>query len=204
MEKMPEEQGSRKASKLQWFLFAFFIPVLLVVTIALLFFTLSGRNIFETAKDYSQKVPLLSNVLNGEKSSTVENMETRLIDLEAEIKDREARIFQLESQIDSKDLQIERAGLEKQRLEQEIEELTAVKEENKRAFKDIVKTYESISAKKAAPILTEMKDEEAVKILSNIKAETLAAIMEKMEPEDAARYTALLTAAKENNVQDIR
>lgn len=44
-----------------------------------------------------------------------------------------------------------------------------------------------------------MKDEEAVKILSTVNSDTLAAIMEKMEPKDAARYTALLTAAKEKN-----
>ncbi|MBT2688559.1 MotE family protein [Bacillus sp. ISL-47] len=201
MDRMPEEQASQKASKFQWFLFAFFIPILFAVTVALLVFTLSGNNVFETAKEYGQKVPLLSSIFNGE-SSNSEVMESQLIELEAEIKDREARITQLESQLDSKELEIERAGLEKQRLEQEIEELTAIKEENKRAFKDIVKTYESISAKKAAPILTEMKDEEAVKILSNVKADTLAAIMEKMDPEDAAHYTALLTAAKESNVQN--
>jgi flagellar motility protein MotE (MotC chaperone) len=201
MERMPEEQGSQKASKFQWFLFAFFIPILFAVTVALLVFTLSGNNIFVTVKEYGQKVPLLSSIINGE-SSNSEVMESQLIELEAEIKDREARITQLESQLDSKELEIERAGLEKQRLEQEIEELTAIKEENKRAFKDIVKTYESISAKKAAPILTEMKDEEALKILSNVKADTLAAIMEKMDPEDAAHYTALLTAAKESDVQN--
>ncbi|WP_394137055.1 MotE family protein [Cytobacillus oceanisediminis] len=202
MERMPEEQGSQKASKFQWFLFAFFIPILFAVTVALLVFTLSGNNIFETAKEYGQKIPLLSSIINGERSISEEVMESQLIEMEAEIKDREARISQLESQLDSKKLEIERAGLEKQRLEQEIEELTAIKEENKRAFKDIVKTYESISAKKAAPILTEMKDEEAVKILSNVKADTLAAIMEKMDPEDAAHYTALLTAAKESDVQN--
>ncbi|PWW27367.1 flagellar motility protein MotE (MotC chaperone) [Cytobacillus oceanisediminis] len=201
MERMPEEQGSQKASKFQWFLFAFFIPILFAVTVALLVFTLSGNNIFVTVKEYGQKVPLLSSIINGE-SSNSEVMESQLIELEAEIKDREARITQLESQLDSKELEIERAGLEKQRLEQEIKELTAIKEENKRAFKDIVKTYESISAKKAAPILTEMKDEEALKILSNVKADTLAAIMEKMDPEDAAHYTALLTAAKESDVQN--
>ncbi|GLB59347.1 MotE family protein [Cytobacillus sp. NCCP-133] len=199
MEKMPEELESQKTSRHRWFLFAFFISVLLAITVALLVFILSGNNIFETAKEYSQKVPFLSSLFDEESSRSQEVMETKLIGLEAEIKDREARISQLEGQLESKDLEIERAGLEKQRLEQEIDELTAIKEENKRAFKDIVRTYESISAKKAAPILTEMKDEDAIKILSNVNAETLASIMEKMNPEDAARFTALLTAAQENN-----
>ncbi|MBX9972408.1 MotE family protein [Cytobacillus firmus] len=202
MERMPEEQETPKTSRFQWFIFAFLIPILFGITVALLVFTLSGNNIFETAREYSQKVPFLAAIFDEKNSRSQEVMEEQLIGLEAEVKDREARISQLESQLDSKDLEIERAGLEKQRLEDEISELTAIKEENKRAFKDIVKTYENISAKKAAPILTEMKDEEAVKILSNVNSDALAAIMEKMNPEDAARYTALLTAAKEKSGSD--
>ncbi|MEH6990698.1 MotE family protein [Cytobacillus firmus] len=196
MEKIPEEQETRKTSRFQWFIFAFLIPILFGITVALLVFTLSGNNIFETAKKYSQEVPFLASVFDEKNSRSQEVMKEQLIGLQAEVKDREARISQLESELDSKELEIERAGLEKQRLEEEISELTAIKEENKRAFKDIVKTYENISAKKAAPILTEMKDEEAVKILANVNSDTLADIMEKMNPEDAARYTALLTAAK--------
>ncbi|WP_264737196.1 MotE family protein [Cytobacillus firmus] len=202
MERMPEEQETPKTSRFQWFIFAFLIPILFGITVALLVFTLSGNNIFETAREYSQKVPFLAAIFDDKNSRSKEMMEEQLIGLQAEVKDREARISQLESQLDSKDLEIERAGLEKQRLEDEISELTAIKEENKRAFKDIVKTFENISAKKAAPILTEMKDEEAVKILSNVNSDTLAAIMEKMNPEDAARYTALLTAAKEKSGSD--
>ncbi|KON89087.1 hypothetical protein AF332_21345 [Sporosarcina globispora] len=199
MERMPEEQETPKTSRFQWIIYVFLIPVLFGVTIALLVFTVSGNNIFEAAKEYSQKVPFLAAIFDEDNSRSQEVMGEQLIELQAEVKDREARISQLESQLDSKDLELERAGLEKQRLEEEINELTAIKEENKRAFKDIVKTYENISAKKAAPILTEMKDEEAVKILSNVNSDTLADIMEKMSPEDAARYTALLTAVKEEN-----
>ncbi|KAF0820373.1 MULTISPECIES: MotE family protein [unclassified Cytobacillus] len=199
MKKMQEEQETPKTSRFQWFIYAFLIPILFGITVALLIFTITGNNIFDTAKEFTQKVPFIAEVFDDTKSRSQEVMEEQLISLRAEVKDREARIFQLESELDSKEVEIERAGLEKQRLEEEISELTAIKEENKRAFKDIVRTYERISAKKAAPILTEMKDEEAVKILSTVNSDTLAAIMEKMEPKDAARYTALLTAAKEKN-----
>ena len=65
--------------------------------------------------------------------------------------------------------------------------------------KDIVKTYETISAKKAAPILSQMSETEALQILTNLKSDRLAEIMEKMEPEDAARYTELLTADVEES-----
>ena len=44
--------------------------------------------------------------------------------------------------------------------------------------------------KKAAPIITQMNDNEALKILSSLKPATLAAILEKMNATDAAKYTA--------------
>jgi len=49
-----------------------------------------------------------------------------------------------------------------------------------------------MSAKKAAAILTEMSESEALRIMSSMKSNTLTAIFEKMEPADAARYTELL------------
>ena len=57
----------------------------------------------------------------------------------------------------------------------------------------MIKTYETMSAKKAAPIITQLNDKEAMTILANIKSDTLAAIMEQMNAVDAAKYTSLLT-----------
>ena len=77
--------------------------------------------------------------------------------------------------------------------------MTAIQEENKRAFREIVKTYETMSAKSAAPIISNMDTSEAVKILTNIKPESLAAIMEKLPAEEAAKYTELLTNETNGN-----
>jgi flagellar motility protein MotE (MotC chaperone) len=97
---------------------------------------------------------------------------------------------------------MEKFQLEKDRLLQEIDDLQAIQAENKRAFKDIVRTYETLSAKKAAPIITKMTNDEALKILTNIKAETLAGILENMQPEDAAKYTQLLTNVSKENIDN--
>ncbi|MFE8695182.1 MotE family protein [Cytobacillus sp. FJAT-53684] len=194
MDKVAEEIESKKTSKFQSFIYIVLIPLLAAITVTLIAMTYLGYNVFELTKEYGQKIPFVSSAFTKEESKSVEELETKMIELEAEISDREAKVIQLETQLDSKDQEISRAELEKERLKEEIEELTAMKEENKRAFKDIVKTYETISAKKAAPILSQMSETEALQILSNIKSDTLAEIMEKMDPEDAAKYTELLTA----------
>lgn len=198
MDKLIEEKESKKSSRIQGFIFVVIIPLLFAITVALIAMTLLGYNVFEITKEYSQKIPFASTIFNDDKTQSVEGFENKVIDLEAEIKDREAKITQLETKLDKKDQEISRTQMEKERLEDEIVELTAMKEENKRAFKDIVKTYETISAKKAAPILSQMSEQEALQILSNIKSDSLAAIIEKMDPEDAARYTELLTAEVES------
>ena len=194
---MIEEQESKKSSKFQGFIYVVFIPLLFAITVALVAMTFLGYNVFEITKEYGQKIPFISSVFNEDKTQSVKEIEKEMIKLEAEIKDREAKISQLQTELDSKENEISMVQIEKERLEEEIDELTAMKEQNKRAFKDIVKTYETISAKKAAPILAQMSEDEALQILSSVKADTLAAIMEKMEPEDAARYTELLTVKAE-------
>lgn len=192
MEKAIEQQG-KKINKFQWFLFVILIPLLFAVALTLAVLTIAGINVFDKAKDLTNKVPFLSSMVEEEKPESLELLEKKTIELEAEIKDREAEIEQLEKQIEDKDLEVERSNLEKQQLQAQIDELNAVKDENKVAMKDIIQTYETMSPKKSAPIIAAMKEEEAIKILSSVKADTLAAIMEKMDSKEAAKYTELLT-----------
>ncbi len=188
-----EEKENQRESKFQGFLLIVAIPILFAIVVALVALSFLGINIFETAKDIGGKVPFLSEIVNEGKQPSVEEFQKNIVSLEAQIKDREAKVEQLQSKIDSRDTQLKRVELEKAQLQAQIEEMTAIQEENKRAFREIVKTYETMSAKSAAPIISKMKTEEAVKILSNIKPESLAAIMEKLPANEAAKYTELLT-----------
>ena len=86
--------------------------------------------------------------------------------------------------------------LQKTQLEQQIDELKQIQEQNKRDFKEIVTTYETMSAKNAAPIILNLKDDEAVKILSSISPDVLSKIMENMPATRAAKYTELLSTQK--------
>lgn len=201
MGKSLEEKEERPINRVQWFVFVIAIPSLFAIVIALVVLSFAGINIFQTASELREKIPFVSELVKVEKQPSDEENEKNIINLEAEIQDREAKMEQLEAKIESKDQEVKRIELEKSQLEAQIEELLAIQEENKRAFRDIVKTYETMSAKKAAPIIAQLNNEEALKILTNIKSESLAAIMEKLPAEDAAKYTELLTNESENSEQ---
>jgi flagellar motility protein MotE (MotC chaperone) len=193
MGKSFEEKDVQPVNRFQWFLPLVAIPVLFAIVIGLVVLSFAGINVFQTASDWGAKIPFVSEMMKKDIQPSVEEYEKNFISLEAEIKDSEAKMEQLEAKIESKDMEVKRMELEKSQLEAQIEELTAIQEENKRAFRDIVKTYESMSAKKAAPIIAKMESNEALEILTNIKAESLAAILENLPAEDAAKFTEMLT-----------
>lgn len=198
MEKTSKKQKEEKeTSFLQRFIFWFFIPLLFAIFLGLLIASVNGVNVFKKAKEISEKIPIITDIKEGKENEKYVEYEDKIISLDAEIQDKNAEINQLKSQLDSKDLEKERLVVEQERLEQTIEELRQIQTENKRAFKEIVSTFESMTPKKAAPIIIEMKEEEAIKILSNLNTDSLAKVLEKMPPEKAATYSGLL-AAKTN------
>jgi flagellar motility protein MotE (MotC chaperone) len=195
-----EEKQEKKGKSFLWFLYVVFIPLLFAVTVAIIVFSIAGVNVMDVAKDFGQKIPIVGSLVQKDHQNASKSNDKYAIELQGQIKDREAEISQLQTQIDSRNKDIQRAQLENSRLQKEIDDMAASQAESKRALKDIIKTYETMSAKKAAPIITQMSDKEALKILSSLKPDILAAIMENMNSNDAAKYTQLLTiGANKNN-----
>lgn len=201
MDNKVEKQKQKKSkSKFQWFLFAFVIPLLFCVMILLIVATVSGVNVFEKAKEYGSKIPYISSMVadNESKKASPKQSEDTIIKLEADIQNKNTQMSRLKKQLEKQDRDKEKLILEKKQLEEEIEELRTEEDPNKRAYKDIIKTYEAMTAKKAAPIIISMEEAEAVKILSQLNTEALAKIMEKMPPDKAAKFTELLSANTSN------
>lgn len=197
MEKTTIENEEKQYNRFQWLLFVVIIPLFFTIAIVLIVLTVAGVNVIDEGKKVAEKIPFVSGIFSKEEKKdkvqpTLE-FKKKINDLQAEIEEKQEEAFKLEDIIAGRDQTIERNELEKKQLEKEIEELKAAQDDSKRAFKDIIRTYEMMSAKKSAPIITKLGDDEAVKILSSIKADTLASIMEQMEPEDAARLTNKLT-----------
>lgn len=197
MDKTTIENEEKTYNKFQWFVFVVFIPALFTIAIIWIVLSVAGIDVLKVAED---KIPFIAESnKEKEKAQTSGQLEKQIGELEAKIEDSEEETAKLEDLIDSRDEAIQRSELEKEQLEKEIEELRIARDEDKLAFQEIIRTYETMSAKKSAPIITELGDDEAVRILSNIKADTLASIMEQMDPEDAARLTKKLTVNSEQN-----
>lgn len=193
-EKEHRKVKNKKSNKLQGFLFIGVIPTLFAVVVLLIVLSFSGINVFEKTKEMGQKLPFIAEHIENDASKTEEEWERSLIELEGKVKDREAEIGQLKKNLAQKDKEIETHLLQIEQLQAQMDELHTHKEENKLALQEVIKTYERMSAKKAAQIITNMNDEEAIKILTNLKAEQFAAILENMKPEQAAKYTKMLTS----------
>jgi flagellar motility protein MotE (MotC chaperone) len=196
MAKVIEEENKEQSSRFQRVVFIIFIPLLFTITFALVIMTVAGINVFEKAQSFSSDIPFLANILPSNEAREADDLHERMVSLQASIEDQEAKIAQLQNEVDKKDSDNEQLQATIQQQKEELEELRQIGEENKRAFKEVVNTFESMSAKSAAPVLMKMDNDEAMKILSNIKPDTLADILEKMPPEDAARYTELLSTVE--------
>ncbi|WP_050614778.1 MotE family protein [Bacillus testis] len=191
------ETEEKPYNKFQWFLFAIVIPIVFALLLGLIVASVAGINVFQSLKDVGGKVPVISGMMDRDQDAAIDRYKEKVVTLQAEIKNNEVKISKLESMLDTKDKQINKSDLEKERLEQQITELKAVQNDNKKAYKDIIRTYESMAPKKSAPIIASLKEDEAVKLLSNLKPDTLAAILEKMDPAVAARLTQKLTVQNE-------
>lgn len=166
------------------------IPLLFVVAILLVIAQFTNTNVFEKA---SEVLPF--DKKDASPSNTKEIDEEILL-LKAEIKEKDAEIEKLQRELDDAIAEKENQIAIQKDLRRKIEELESGKLETRKDLKEIVKTYENMSAKAVAPIIAELGDEQALEILSNMKPDKLSQVLAKMEPKDAARYTELLAAKK--------
>ncbi|WP_170007412.1 magnesium transporter MgtE N-terminal domain-containing protein [Bacillus fonticola] len=188
---MKEEVEVKKKSRGKTFLFLFLFPFLVASAIALVVLTFAGVNVFDTLKSYGSSLPVVGSFLANEEASFTSD--DGLQELKARVRDREVLAQQLEGEV--ADLQEEVTILTEQRdaAQAQAIELRQMQEENKRAFQDVLDTFEEMDGGTAAPILLQMNEEQALAILSNVTIETLADLLESMSAEDAARFTEQIT-----------
>lgn len=187
-EQIQMEQPVEQPGFFQKFFYWFIIPLVFCIAVLLIITLFTEKNVF----DYIDELPFVSS--NDENIvETATQTEQKLVAVQAELTEKEAEIMQLQSKFESKEIENQQLQLEIERLQAEIDKLKLSQEESYKEFKDILTTFEKMTPKKAAPILVQMNETEAVRIMSNMKPDTLRAIFEKMSAEDAAKFTQLLT-----------
>lgn len=187
------EQAPEKAGKIQILFYWVLIPLLFTLTVLLIFAQIYNVNIFEKAADWKKDLPFVSENDEKENPSAGLQLEERVVTLQAQIEEKEAQIASIQSKLDESSAENERLLIEQERLTDEIAVLQRQNDETKKEFGEIVKTFESMSAKSSAAIISNMSETEALRILSSMKPDVLAGILEKMSPKDAAKYSELLS-----------
>jgi flagellar protein FlbB len=189
-----QENESKVYNKFQWFLFAGIIPLIFAIVVSLIVFTFAGVDVVDAAKKYGQYIPGISKLIPNEEGTI--NIEAKLqkdvLDLEAVNKDQLASMEKLEIEIEKRQGEIDSLQAKIEKLTEELRVREEQQQETKQTLTEIGKMYESMSAKNAAAILTELNEQEALKILKILPSNSLGSILEKMAPVDAARYTELL------------
>lgn len=196
-----EKEEMKKTSKFQWFLFIGFIPLLFTLSIVLLVLTFSGINVFEQGKKYASQLPFVSQWIEGTEANEKKKLQQQIVELKATIAEKEKQLTKANDVLKEKESEIDALKQEIARLQTENEQVQDQRssiEQTNGSRVDVVKMYETMSPKKAAEIIPQMSDQEAVNLLSKLKTDKVSSILEKMDAVNAAKYTSLL-AKKANN-----
>ncbi|SDY72048.1 Flagellar motility protein MotE, a chaperone for MotC folding [Evansella caseinilytica] len=187
---MKKEQ---KESKVKMFLMLVLIPLIFISVLAFALINYLGYG--DNIKQALSFLPFIEAPADGELQE--DDLEGRIAQLEHENASQLSEIDELQSMLAQRESTIEE-------LEEQLAEMEAENEEENPGdeaedmeagadVKDVVRTLEAMSASKAAPIISEMTQDEAVMYLRIMNVDARSKILSKMDPEEAAQLVSLLT-----------
>ncbi|GKV67800.1 hypothetical protein NCCP2716_02980 [Sporosarcina sp. NCCP-2716] len=189
----PFKEERRAGGIFQLLLAWFFIPLIFAVAVLLIIAKVADVDVVEKAKEWTSSIPALEEKKQQNSAKKDEQiLEERAAALKEEVKQKEQQLLDIQEDLKKSNEKNEKLVLEQERLKAQILVLQRTSDEKKKDVGQIVSTYEKMSAKSSAAVISKMEEAQALQLLSQMKVDTLAAVLEKMSPEDAAKYTALL------------
>ena len=195
-EQVEELEVQKSPGIFQKLFYWFLIPLMFLLAVVLVVAEISNVNVFEKAREAASSLPFISSDESNGDNNTSTGADVsggKVVELQAEIMEKEAQIADLQAQITTANSEKEQMLIEQEKLAFELERLQRENESSSVEFDEVVKAYETMSAKKSAAAIAELPDAEALRILSNLKTDTVAELFEKMEPTKVAHYTTLMT-----------
>lgn len=185
--------------KLQWFFFVIFIPVVFTLTLVVIILSVAGFDVLGKAKSTIANIPVVETLFKEEENSDVtaqalkeqEGQEEKK-KLEKKIEEQATMISALENDVGIKEKEVQKLSQEISSLEKQLEELKNAEEESQ--SRDIGKLYDNMSSKKAAEIIPNLAQDDALLILTSLDDKQVADILSKMSVDDAVKFTNLLNS----------
>lgn len=207
METVEEEKSY---TKWEWFLYIILLPTLFTLILVGIILTFMKVDVISPIIEVGRKIPFVEKILPDSKkvdddefvlyentfnnqTGTNQNEATgqEPNQFEQDLIEKEAQIVELQGDLDSSKGQIEALEMELDQLKQSI--IPEVKnEEQRKKIKELAQTYSAMTSSKSAPILSNLKPEEAVQILAEMDSKKKSQILAKMDPQTAADLTMLL------------
>ncbi|UTR15097.1 hypothetical protein MM221_00390 [Salipaludibacillus sp. LMS25] len=187
------KQKEKSQSKFMAFFMVVLIPAVFAIILAVVLLYYLGINVGDTVKQAASFLPFIEEEEERELSD-----EELVAQLEHENKSFSQQIQQLESELEARNEEI--ADLEEQLSEEGSDGLSdeeiegaADLEEVTTDVNDIVKTLENMTGSKAADIVGELPEDEAVTYLRLMNVNSRSDILGRLDPELAARILGQLS-----------
>ncbi|WP_280768980.1 MotE family protein [Salipaludibacillus daqingensis] len=179
-------QKEKGQSKFQIFFMVILIPAIFAVILAVVLLYYLGFNVGETFQQAASMLPFIEEQQEeGDEEAVQLTDEENIAQLEHENQSYIQQIQQLENELEEKDSELE--SLQEQLFEIDSDDISGEESEEVTAdINDIVKTLEDMTASKAADIISELPQDEAVTYLRMMRVTNRSNILSRVEPETAA------------------
>ncbi len=126
-----------------------------------------------------------------------EQMTTALEKKEKELEIREKQLKQLEERLAVEEERVKIRVAELETIQNQIEaSRSKYKIEDQKVLARMVKTFETMAAKKAASVMSTLEQDLAVELLMSMKEKKVAQVLEAMDPARAASLNTLIAARR--------
>lgn len=190
-ESAEKQEEKKKGGVFQWILFVGVIPLMFAIMVALIILFVADINVFDSISKAASKIPFVSTLVGESDKDTanIQEVGEKVVELQATNKEYAEQIEALNKNVDEKNQLIKDLNKEITALKTELQKREDKIAANEVKVDELVKTYESMSPKKAAELIEFMDEEDAIVLLSRMKNSTLTAVLEKMTPETAAKLS---------------
>ncbi|WP_027414598.1 magnesium transporter MgtE N-terminal domain-containing protein [Aneurinibacillus terranovensis] len=220
MKESTEEE--RSYSKLEWFFYIIFIPILFTLVLSGIIAQMFGYNVVGSLAKMLSSVPVIQKLIpdsavshpnsSSQKAPTQQDEQAQKLKDELNAKNQEVQNLKNQVNLDQKKMQQNQQQIADAKASAATAK-QAIDADRQQQISGLAKIYTSMSASKAAPIMEKLTPQEAVLVLKSMKSVDASAILAKMDPQKAADLSALLkdttltkdadTAALQQRIQNL-